>query len=310
MTRPVSRSPTPAVALPGRPWRVVWISAVAGFLLSVVWSAQFVDQTIGANVAGTILGRDAAEAPIAGILSGVVYAFTTGLAGTFTACNIAALGAVAPMLGERSSALARVRETLRPLGWLCVGMLALSGVYGAVVGFVGTAMPQFSTASSASGLVPRNVQSMVVFGLIGLVFVYLGLASLGVVLDPLASVSRRLPNARMVLMGALIGGFLIGRPFGLFRKLFRDAAESHNPLYGALAFMLQSAGNIVIMALLFVVLALGLGDRTRRWLAARPQRVALITGAIFITVGVFTILYWDLRMLAFRDVIWYPVLWR
>ena len=45
-------------------------------------------------------------------------------------------------------------------------------------------MPQFSTAPSGAGLSPRTIQSMVAFGIIGLVFVYLGLASLGIVQDP------------------------------------------------------------------------------------------------------------------------------
>ena len=43
-------------------------------------------------------------------------------------------------------------------------------------------------------------------------------------------------------------GFLIGRPYPLFRIMFRSAAEQHNVLYGAAAFALQSVGNIVVMA--------------------------------------------------------------
>jgi hypothetical protein len=304
-TTTVTKTREPAVGV-RRPWLVVSLSALVGFLLTVVWSAEFVDQTIGASVADSVLGHDAAGTPIAGIASGIAFAFATGMAGTFTACNIAALGAVAPLVGAQSSVRTRLRETLRPLGWLTVGMLAVSGTYGFVVGLVGTGMPQFSTAPSGEGLSPRNIQSMVVFGIIGLAFVYLGLASLGIVRDPLERVSRRFPGARMVVMGALIGGFLVGRPFGLFRQLFRDAAESHNPIYGALAFMLQSAGNIVLIALLFVLLALVAGGRVQRWLTAKPGRLALITGAAFIVAGVFTFLYWDIRVLGRRELIWYP----
>jgi hypothetical protein len=304
-TQPVTVSPKDAAGV-RRPWLAVLISALAGFLLTVVWSADFVDDTIGGNVANSLLGRDAAETPIAGILSGIAFAFATGMAGTFTACNIAALGAVAPLVGARPSLRTRLQETLRPLGWLSVGVLAISGAYGFMVGVVGTRMPQFSTAPSGAGLSPRTIQSMVAFGIIGLAFVYLGLAALGIVPDPLERISRRFPGARMVVMGALIGGFLIGRPFGLFRQLFRDAAESHNPFYGALAFMLQSTGNIVIMALLFALLALATGGRVHRWLTARPGRIPLITGAAFIVAGVFTFLYWDVRILARRDLIWYP----
>jgi hypothetical protein len=289
-----------------RPWLAAIAAAIAGFVLTIIWSAEFVDQMIGANVANTVLGRDAAHTPIAGILSGIAFAFASGLAGTFTACNIAALGAVAPMVGAKQTLRGRLTETLRPLGWLTVGMLVVSGIYGFIVGLAGTGMPQFSTASSGEGLSPRNIQSMVAFGIIGLAFIYLGLAALGIVRDPLARTAERFPGIRMLVMGALIGAFLVGRPFGLFRQLFRDVAESHNPFYAAAAFMLQSLGNIVIVAVLFVLMVMLTGGRVHRWLTAKPGRLALITGVAFIVAGVFTFLYWDVRVLGRRDLIWYP----
>ncbi|MBP2702993.1 hypothetical protein JOL79_04145 [Microbispora sp. RL4-1S] len=294
----------------GRPWLAVAVSALIGFLLTVIWSAKFVDSVIGENVSSALLGHEAEGATLDGVLPGVVFAFVTGLGGTFTACNIAVLGALCPIVGQPRPLASRVAAVFKPLGWLTVGMLGVAGLYGFVVGIVGTAMPQFSTAPSAAGqLSPRSVQSMVAFGLIGLVFVWLGLASLGVVRDPLARLARRFPNAPTLVMGVLIGGFLIGRPYGLFRQLFRDAAESHNPLYGAVAFMLTSLGNIVILALLFVILAVVMGARVQRWLTARPGRLALIAGGAFIVVGVFTFLYWDVRLLAGRGIIpWYPMI--
>jgi hypothetical protein len=293
---------------PSRRGRVVALSVLAGFLLTVVWSATFVDATIGDNIANTVLGHDAKEVPIAGIMAGLAFAFATGLAGSFTACNIAVFGAVAPLMGQQGALGARVKAVLLPLRWLVAGMVGVSALYGAIVGIVGTSMPQFSTVPNAAGLSPRSIQSMVVFGVIGLVFVWLGLAALGLVKDPLARVSERFPGARMLVMGILIGGFLIGRPFGLFRQLFRDAAESGNPLYGAGAFVLQSLGNILIMAVLAVVIALIAGGPIGRWIAAKPSRAALIVGVSFIVVGVFTFMYWDLRLLARREIIpWYPV---
>lgn len=48
------------------------------------------------------------------------------------------------------------------------------------------------------------------------VLVWLGLAALGVIRDPFA----QRPAARVVTLGALVGGFLIGRPYPLFNKLF------------------------------------------------------------------------------------------
>lgn len=293
---------------PRRRGLIIGLAALGGFLLTVVWSAHFVDSVIGDSVANTLLGHDAKGTPITGIAAGIAFAFATGIAGSFTACNIAAFGAVAPLLGSSGSRWARLKASLKPLGWLSVGMISVSALYGALVGIFGTRMPQFATAQAAAGtLNGRSIQSLVVFGVIGLVMTYLGLASLGVVKDPFRKISRRRPNAPMVFMGVLIGGFLIGRPFGLFRQMFRDAADSGNPLYGAAAFTLQSVGNIVIMALLFLALAHFTGGRLQRWLTEKPTRATVITAVALIVAGVFTFLYWDVRLLARREIIpWYP----
>lgn len=307
--QPIGTSTFVNGAFPRRRGLILLLSVLAGFGLTVIWSAEFVDQTIGDNVANNVLGHDAKETAIASIGAGIAFAFVSGVAGTFTACNIAAFGAVAPLLGSTGSRWRRLLLTLRPLGWLAVGMLAVSATYGVIVGIVGTSMPQFSTAPTVPGsLSARSIQSMMVFGIIGLVLIYLGLAALGIVKDPLAGVARRFPNAPLILMGALIGGFLIGRPFALFRQMFRDAAERHNPLYGAAAFSLQSLGNILILALLFLALTYLAGGRIQRWLAVKPSRLAAITAVAFIVAGVFTFLYWDVRLLERRDIIpWYPV---
>ncbi|HVK25443.1 MAG TPA: hypothetical protein VM677_29140 [Actinokineospora sp.] len=303
---PVSSTPS---AYPTRKGLVIGLSALVGFLLTVVWSAKFVDSTIGDTIANGMLGHDAKATEISGIGAGIAFAFVTGIAGTFTACNIAVFGAMAPVLGTTDTRMGRLKATLKPLLWLSVGMTAVSATYGLLVGIFGTAMPQFSTAKNVAGqLSARGVQSLVVFGVIGLAMVYLGLAAAGVVRDPFAKISERFPNARMVFMGALIGGFLIGRPFGLFRALFRDAAESGNPLYGAAAFTLQSLGNILIMGVLLVLLATLLGGPVGRWFAADPRRVAVVTASALIIAGVFTFLYWDVRMLAGRGILpWYPL---
>jgi MFS family permease len=296
---------------PRRRGLIIALGILGGFLLTVVWSAEFVDRTIGDNVANTLLGHDAKETPIAGIGAGILFAFVSGIAGTFTACNIAAFGAMAPLVGNTGSRWTRFMQTLKPIGWMSLGMVVVSGIYGTIVGIVGTSMPQFSTAQNTPGtLSPRSIQSMVVFGLIGLIMVYMGLAATGVVSDPFASISKRFPNAPMVFMGALIGGFLIGRPFALFRQMFRDAAESGNPFYGAGAFILQSIGNIVIITILFLAIAYFGGSRLQRWLTENPTRVAVLTAVAFLVAGAFTFLYWDVRLLARREILipWYPTI--
>ncbi|WP_331739256.1 hypothetical protein OG440_40810 (plasmid) [Streptomyces sp. NBC_00637] len=292
---------------PRRRALVAAISAVFGFALTVVWSAEFVDQAIGDNVADTLLGHHAKGTPIAGVLGGLAFAVATGIAGTFTACNVAVFSALAPLAGQ-SSSRGRLAASLRPLSRLALGAVTVSALYGVVVALAGTGMPQFDESQSGgSGLSGRLVQAMVVYGLIGVSMLVLGLSSLGVLNDPLARLSRRFPGAPMLFMGALIGGFLIGRPFPLFRQLFRDAAESGNVLYGATAFTLQTLGNIAVMSVLFLLVTGVFGARLHRWLTAKPSRASALMAAAFIAAGVFMILYWDVRILARRDLIWYPI---
>lgn len=288
--------------------RVAAIGVVVGFVVAVVWSYEFVDQTIGGTVADTLLGYDAEEAAITGSAAGAVFAFVSGLAATFTACNVAAFSAVAPLLGEERSVRRQLAASVRPLGWLALGMLVVSGVYGAAGAVLGELLPQLSAEQTAAGMPVRLVQSSVVFGVIGLAFAWLGLAALGVVPDVLAGVKRRFPHAQLVVVGGLIGGFLIGRPFGLFHRMFTYAAERSDPLYGAATFMLQSLGNIVVLAVLFCALLVASRGRLQRWLTRRPGRLARVTGGAFVTAGSFTVIYWVWRVPSAFGYGWFPTL--
>ena len=282
--------------------KVILGSILAGIALAVLWSYEFVDHTVGDNIANTLLGHDAKATAIGGTTAGLLFAFVSGLAGTFTACNIAMAASVGPMsqAGGRSVGL---RALLRPLGWLTLGALAVSAAYGFVGVLIGDSLPQLS--ADKIGTVPvRLLQSVVVFGVIGLAFVYLGLAALGKVPDPF----RRHPVARVVTLGALIGGFLIGRPYPLFTKLFQWAADTGNPFYGAGAFMLQSIGNIAIVAALFALLALVTRGGLVRRLAAAPSRSAALTGSLLLGLGVFTVVYWTVRVPSMFGFGWFPMM--
>lgn len=285
--------------------RIVILSVLAGVALSVLWSYEFVDHVIGDNVANTLLGHDAKATAIGGTVAGLLFAFVSGLAGTFTACNIAVAAAIGPMsqAGGRHTTGAGLRSLLRPVAWLTVGMVAVAAVYGFVGVLLGDRLPQLSTGT-AGGLPVRLIQSMVVFGLIGLAFVYLGLGVLSAVPDPFAD----RPVARVVVLGALVGGFLIGRPYPLFNKLFHWAVDTGNPLYGAGAFVLQSLGNIAIVAGLFALAVTLTRGRFVTWLAAHPARTAAITGSLLIVLGVFSVVYWDVRLPAMFDYGWFPTM--
>lgn len=304
--RPTAAPADRAEVGPAGRLQAVGAAAILGMLAAVLWSFELVDETIGQTVADTVLGYDASGAPLAGPAAGAIFAFVTGLAGTFTACNIAAFSAVAPMATQTGSDSRRLGRILRPLGWMAAGMVAVSATYGAVGVALGSRLPQLSTAQTGAGMPVRLVQSSVVFGLIGLVFVYLGLAAVGILPDPLARLKDKFAPAGLVVVGMLIGGFLIGRPFGLFFRMFQHAADQHNPAYGAVVFVLQSAGNIVVMSLLFVGLVYARQGALVRWLGRTPGRVARTTGGAFVLAGTFTFVYWAIRVPALFGYGWFP----
>lgn len=295
---------TPARA--GRSGRLIAGSVLAGIALAVLWSFEFVDKTIGDNVANTLLGHDAKATAIGGTTAGLLFAFVSGLAGTFTACNIAMAASIGPMThaGAGGTPAAGLRFMLRPLGRLTLGMVSVAAVYGFVGVLLGDSLPQLSTATTAGGMPVRLLQSVVVFGVIGLAFVYLGLAAFGRVPDPFA----RRPLARVFVLGMLVGAFLIGRPYPLFYKLFQWAADNGNPLYGAGAFVLQSLGNITIVSTLFALVVLATRGGLIRWLSARPARTLAVTGALLLALGVFTVVYWTVRVPASFGYGWFPTM--
>lgn len=277
-------------------------SLLAGLAIAVLWSAQLVDDDIGVNAANGMLGHDSLTTGIAGTTAGIIFAFTAGLAGTFTACNVAAFSAVAPLMEDAPTAASRAKLALRPLAWLSVGLIVVAAGYGAVGAVLGNSIPQLSTAM-IGGMPERVLQSAVVFSVIGLIFIYLGLATAGVVPDPLRRMTARFPHCPQVLMGALIAGFLIGRPYPLFYKMFQYAASTHNGFYGALTFALVSLGNIVLMVILFLALSM---SRFQHWLRAVPGRVAKFTAVALLIGGAFTFFYWGVRVPAHLGYGWFP----
>jgi hypothetical protein len=308
--------PPEAVAAAGsistaRKVAIVVFSVLAGLAVATLWSARLVDAQIGESVADSMLGHDAKVGAVGTGLAGGFFAFVAGLAGTFTACNVAAFSAVGPMMEPGSTARSRMRQALPRLGWLTLGVVVTAALYGAVAASFGTHIPQLRTDTVGHGVPVRLVQSIVVFTVIGVVFVWLGLAAVRVVPDPLRRLTARWPNTPLVVMGVLIAGFLIGRPYPLFFKLFRQAAETHNPLFGTGTFVLTALGNIVVLAVLFLALAAGAGGRLQRWLTARPGRLATVTAVALLVGGAFMVFYWGVRLPARFDYGWFPRMpWR
>jgi hypothetical protein len=305
----------PPVVLPSeappRRGRIVLLSVLGGVALAVAWSASLVDGVIGRGISNAVLGTEAEEMIISTSVMGSIFAFVTGVAGTFTACNIAVFGAIAPMVAQKQSFSRKLLEVLKPVGWLALGAVVVAGLYGAIGVFIDGIVPQLSDTrigDPEEGLRVRLIQSAVVFGIIGVVFVYRGLIALELVRNPLARLFERHPRADLLIMGGLIGGFLIGRPFGLFRQMYEYAGSTNNPIIGFATFALQAVGNIVLVAALFLLLVFGTGGRFQRWLGAKPGRVATLTAAAMIVGGTFFIAYWDLKLPYRAGIGWWPTM--
>jgi sulfite exporter TauE/SafE len=290
---------------PARRGPLIAFSLLAGLAVAIVWSATLVDDDIGVNTANGLLGHNSVTTSIAGSAAGILFAFTAGLAGTFTACNVAAFSAIAPMMDDAPSVTTRVKLALRPLAWLAVGLFAVAGAYGAIGAVLGQNIPQLSAAMLGNHVPERILQSMIVFSMIGLIFCYLGLAAAGAVPDPLRRMTERFAHTPQLVMGGLIGGFLIGRPYPLFYKMFLYSASTHNPFYGALSFVLVALGNILLMAVVFLALSM---TKFQSWLRARPGRIAAFTAAALLIGGAFTFFYWGVRVPAGLGYGWFPTM--
>jgi hypothetical protein len=71
--------------------------------------------------------------------------------------------------------------------------------------------------------------------------------------------------------------------------------------------VLQSIGNVLLVSLAFALIVTVTRGRAVRWLSD-PVRAAAVTGALLIALGVFTIVYWDLRLPANFGYGWFPTM--
>jgi pimeloyl-ACP methyl ester carboxylesterase len=271
----------------------------------VLWSVQLVDSEIGGTVANGLLGQKAQQVDLAATTTGLLFAFVTGVAGTFTACNVAVFSAIAPMVDDRVSKRRRLGQPLSIVGWLSLGALLVSGAYGAIGVLLGSRLPQLSTHMVGRNMPERLVQSIVVFTVVGLIMMYLGLAAIRVVPDPLERPAARWAATRPLVIGALIGGFVIGRPWPMFYRMFQHAASTHNPAFGAIAFGLVALGNLLLMGVLLVALSM---TRFPRWLSAAPSRASMASAYSLIAGGSFTLIYWAIRVPAHFGYGWFPTM--
>jgi hypothetical protein len=290
-------------------WSITALSALAGLLIAIVWSFELVDSVIGATIANTTLRAEAKDLPIhdGGPLLGMVFAFIAGLAATFTACNCVVFSCVAPLAAAKHG---QQTSIWRILGWMALGVIVVTAVYGAAGAVFGRAIPALSdaklTIGSRDGYPIRLAQSTVVFVVLGIVFLVWGLSTLGLVRNPLVGMAARYPCFKPLGLGLMVGFFTVGRPFPLFRRAFEYAAETGNPVFGAGAIALHGLGNMVIMTVVLLLLMYGTGGRFERWVRANPSRIVTLTAVSMIVGGAFFVTYWGLRVPSYFGIGWFP----
>ncbi|GCE15782.1 hypothetical protein [Tengunoibacter tsumagoiensis] len=286
-------------------WLAVLVAVVIGLAIAVFWSPVIADDTIGLNIANTLVGTTATKVDLGNMLFSLAFAVVAGLATTFTACNCVVFSCIAPLTNEtEKNRLGKGRLLL----WMSLGVVGITAIYGLLGALLGKQMPSLSTGTihlAIGANVPiRLLQSATVFVLLGLVFLLWGIFALGIAKNPLQRWTQQRPWAVPLFLGIIVGFFTVGRPYALFHKLFLYASSTGNILLAALLVALQGLANIALMALIFVVLTYG--GHVERWLQANPLRARVLTGISMIGGGTFLIIYWGVRLPANFGIGWFP----
>lgn len=280
--------------------RLLWAicAIVIGVLIAGFWNYHWVDgfgkefvagQTIGdtENLSGTYNEH--------GVGFGFIFAIVAGLAATFTACNCVVF-AMLPGLACSSDGKGSPRQVaLKAFGIFTLAVLLVCFVYGAYVGSLGA-----ERIGAFNERPNRLAQAQITFTILGGVMFVWGLISFGF----LDSIIGRLPApllrffasplSKAALMGLIVGLFAVGRPFPVFRDFLAYAAASESPLYGGAVMVLQGIGQILVMALLFLLLLVPFSKRIADWSSRRPGKLEQFSAAALLAGGSYFIFYWGL----------------
>lgn len=275
--------------------RYVLVLVLVAILVAGFWHRGIVDGFGRDVVAGSTIGDTgdlAGEYAEKGSGFGFVFAAIAGLAATFTACNCVVF-AMLPGLACSTDRSASRTTPLQALKLFTLPVLAITAVYGLYVGFLGPVGIDYINKIEV-----RHAQSFAVFSALGIAMLVWGLFELGF-LDAIRSRLSQTTrdffgqlSVKAVLLGSMVGMFTVGRPYPLFRDFLVYAASNKSPLYGALVMMIQGLGQIIIMAILFVLLVRLGGRRLATVAEQKPHRFRLISGMALLGGGVYFIFYW------------------
>lgn len=278
----------------------VFVMIFVAILIAGFWHRGLVDG-FGRNIiAGETIGNTgelAGQYDTRGGGFGLIFAAIAGLAATFTACNCVVF-AMLPGLACSTDRNAGQNSAWQALRMFTAPVLVVTAVYGLYVGFLGPVGIEYINQIEV-----RHAQSFAVFSALGLVMLLWGCLELGF----LDSIKARLSQTtrdffgqltvKATLLGSMVGMFTVGRPYPLFRDFLVYAASTKNPAYGAVVMMIQGLGQIVIMALLFVLLVKLGGRRLSSTAINKPHKFQLISGMALTAGGIYFLYYWGLGRL-------------
>jgi sulfite exporter TauE/SafE len=273
------------------------LATVAGVVVAGFWNFRVVDgfgaDIVAANTIGDYRGK-AGEYAQLGTAFGFVFAFVAGLAATFTACNCVAFAMIPGLVCAPDAKNGRA-AAFGALRVLLTGVVLVSAIYGAFVGWLG---PAGVAAINAREV--RFAQAGVVFSALGTAMLVWGAIELGL-LDRFTrrstAVTRAFfsqPTTKAAIMGLMIGAFAIGRPYPVFREFLLYAAQAQSPAYGAAVMTLQGFGQVAVMVAAFVALLWLFGARLARWVTLHPSQPALVSALALIAGGAYFVFYWGI----------------
>lgn len=281
--------------------RLLWAACaiIAGVLIAGFWNYHLVDGFGRDFVAGPMIGdteRLSGSFHEQGIGFGFVFAIVAGLAATFTACNCVVF-AMLPGLACSSDGKGSRQLALKAFGAFTLAVLLVCFLYGAYVGTLGT-----ESIGTFNERTNRLAQAQITFTILGGVMFVWGLISFGFLDNMIARFPHGLlrffasPLSKAAFMGVLVGLFAVGRPFPVFRDFLAYAAASENSLYGGAVMALQGVGQILVMALLFLLLFVPFSKQIADWSSRHPGKLERFSAAALLAGGSYFIFYWGIAL--------------
>jgi cytochrome c biogenesis protein CcdA len=239
---------------------------------------------------------------IASLAAGVGVGFVLGFVHIAAPCYLPAALAAMPL----SQAARNNREWCKTVAVLAVCMVAVTSVFGAIVG---------TPTSLLAGIIgSRRTMSLIMFPVLtvtGIMMIAIAMGELGLIrrLLPELHIAPSAPTMRADDGGVLTRyrsvaaiGLWIAATFGivcpkpLYLALLVYVAVVGSMTYGALALGAYGLGLAASIGLGgFILLGAGRVARFRAWIATHEEGFHLVQGVVFAVLGVLTVSFWLLR---------------